>query len=82
VPGEDAFRVDGVIVEVLQPALYRVELKNGHRLIGHVSRRDRERLPSLATGDRVELELSPFDLSRGRVRGWRKRTEDESKGLS
>lgn len=70
-----AFRVEGVIVEVLQPGLFCVELENGHRLLGHVARRERERHATAAPGDRVELELSPFDLSKGFVR--RRKTEQE-----
>ncbi len=67
-PREDAFRVEGVIVAVLGPGLFRVELPNGHRLVGYGARRDRERLARWSSGRRVSVELSPYDLSKGRLR--------------
>jgi translation initiation factor IF-1 len=60
--------VEGVIVSVLQPGLFQVELPNGHRLIGYTTRREREALAGVVAGSRVKLELSPYDLSKGRVR--------------
>jgi translation initiation factor IF-1 len=68
VPASSAFHVEGVIVRVIQPGVYRVELPNGHELLGYVTRRDRARMAGLVSGQKVELELSPFDLSKGRVR--------------
>jgi translation initiation factor IF-1 len=65
---EERFRVIAEVAEVLNPGLFRVRLGNGHRLIGHVSRRDQPSLRELKTGDRVWVELSPYDLSKGRVR--------------
>jgi translation initiation factor IF-1 len=68
VPGEDVIRLEGVVVEVLKEArLFRVELANGHRLLGHVSLRRRTEAAGLATGDKVNLEMSPFDFSKGRI---------------
>lgn len=67
-PGEDAIRLEGTVVEVLKEAtLFRVELVNGHRLLGHVSRRRRQEAGELRAGDKVDLEMSPFDFSKGRI---------------
>lgn len=66
--GTEAFCVEGMIVTVRQPGLFDVELANGHRLLGYVTRRERERLAGAAVGHRVRVELSPCDLSKGRVR--------------
>jgi translation initiation factor IF-1 len=52
---------------VLGPALFRVQLANGHRVLSHPARRDRAALAGLAVGDRVNLEMSPFDMSNGRI---------------
>ena len=67
-PREDAFRVEGVILAVLAPGVFRLELSNGHRLVGYGTRRDRVRLAQWAPGRRVSVELSPCDLSKGRIR--------------
>ena len=64
---EDAILVEGTIVEVLGPALFCVELANGHRVLSHPARKDREALAGLAVGGRVNLEMSPFDMSNGRI---------------
>ena len=67
-PGEDVIRIAGALVEVLREAtLFRVELTNGHRLLGHVSSRRREEAADLKPGDQVNLEMSPFDFSKGRI---------------
>jgi translation initiation factor IF-1 len=68
-PGEDTFRVEGVIVAVLSERTFRVELANGHRLLGFLTRRSRETVGSLNEGDRVTVQLTPFDLSEGRIVG-------------
>jgi translation initiation factor IF-1 len=67
VPGTDAIKVEGVVVEVLPNKTYRVELANGHRLLGFVSGRTRLNFVRFAPGDRVQLEMSPYDLSEGRI---------------
>jgi translation initiation factor IF-1 len=68
VPGENAIRLEGAVIEVLKEAtLFRVALVNGHRLLGHVSRRWRQEAAGLKAGDRVSLEMSPFDFSKGRI---------------
>lgn len=67
-PGKDAIRLEGTVIEVLKEAvLFRVELANGHRLLGHVSRRRRQEAAELKAGDKVNLEMSPFDFSKGRI---------------
>ena len=58
---------DGVIVEALSNAMFRVELENGHILIAHISGKMRMNYIKLLPGDKVKLELSPYDLSKGRI---------------
>ena len=66
-PGADAIHLDGTVIEALPNGLLRVELANGHRVLGHAARRDRERFANVAAGARVKLEMTPFDMSRGRL---------------
>ena len=66
-PGENGIRLEGIVVEVLQETLFCVELVNGHRLLGHASRVRRHEAADLRPGDRVNLEMSPFDFSKGRI---------------
>ena len=66
--GSDAITVEGAVIEVLPHPLYRVELPNGHRVLAHLSGRARSDRVQLVTGEKVILEMSPFDLSRGRIR--------------
>ena len=63
----DAIEVEGTVVETLPRRLYRVELANGHRLLAHFGRKAGLNPDSLKPGDKVMLELSPFDLSKGRI---------------
>jgi translation initiation factor IF-1 len=63
----DAFRVEGAVIEAVSPSRYWVRLPNGHRLLGHLPRRFLARAKPLAVGDSVRVELSPFDLSAGRI---------------
>ena len=58
---------DGVIVEALSNAMLRVELENGHVLIAHISGKMRMHYIKLLPGDKVKLELSPYDLTKGRI---------------
>jgi translation initiation factor IF-1 len=68
VPEQDAIRLEGTVIEVLREAtLFRVALVNGHRLLGHVSRRRMKEAAALKPGDKVNLEMSPFDFSKGRI---------------
>jgi translation initiation factor IF-1 len=62
-----AFEVEGLVVEVLSDRTCRVELANGHRLLAFVTGKARMSFVRMAPGDRVRLELSPFDLSEGRI---------------
>jgi translation initiation factor IF-1 len=68
VPGADAIRLEGTVIEVLREAtLFRVVLGNGHQLLGHVSRRRQQEAAGLKPGDKVNLEMTPFDFSKGRI---------------
>jgi len=64
---EGAIEVEGAVVEVLPNRMYRVELANGHRLLAFRTGKARMRFAHLAPGDKVRLELSPYDLSTGRI---------------
>ncbi len=67
-PGKDVFEVEGTVRECLQAGLYRVELPNGHRVLAYATRRKRESGLQIGPGERVTVELSPFDLSKGRLK--------------
>ncbi len=64
---EDAIKVEGAVVEVLPNRTCRVELANGHRLVAYLTGKARLSFARLAPGDKVTLELSPYDLSEGRI---------------
>ena len=64
---EDTIEVTGVVLESLPNAMFRVELENKHRVLAHVSGKMRKNFIRILTGDRVLVELSPYDLSRGRI---------------
>ena len=64
---EDAIEVEGTVVEPLPNAMFRVELDNGHRVLAHVSGKMRKNFIRILPGDRVKVELSPYDLTRGRI---------------
>lgn len=64
---EDVVRVDGVVKETLPNAMFRVEIEGGHLVLGHVSGKMRMNFIKILPGDKVALELSPYDLSRGRI---------------
>lgn len=66
-PKEDAFEVKGSIVETLPNAMFRVELENKHVVLAHVSGKMRKNFIRILPGDKVLVELSPYDLSRGRI---------------
>ena len=66
-PCEDVIHVEGTVIEVPGNGLLLVELMNGHRVLGHVARRDQGLATGIAPGGLVRLEMSPFDMSRGRV---------------
>ena len=64
---EAAIEQDGVIVEALSNAMFRVELENGHEITAHISGKMRKFYIRILPGDRVKVELSPYDLTRGRI---------------
>jgi len=65
--GEKAIRVMGTVVEKLPNAVFRVELEDKHEVLAHVSGKIRMRFIKVMAGDKVTLELSPYDLTRGRI---------------
>ncbi len=64
---EESIEVEGVIKEALPNAMFRVELDNGHIVLAHISGKIRKHFIRILPGDTVKLELSPYDLSRGRI---------------
>jgi translation initiation factor IF-1 len=64
---EDAIEVEGTIIEPLPNAMFQVELDNGHKVLAHISGKMRMHYIKILPGDRVTVELSPYDLTRGRV---------------
>jgi len=64
---EDHIQVEGKVVEALPNAMFRVELETGHRVLAHVSGKMRMHYIRILPGDKVVVELSPYDLSRGRI---------------
>ena len=64
---EEAISVEGTVVEPLPNAMFRVELANGHRVLAHVSGKMRMHFIKILPGDTVTVELSPYDLTRGRI---------------
>jgi translation initiation factor IF-1 len=66
-PKEEAITVEGKVLETLPNAMFRVELPNGHKVLAHVSGKMRMNFIRILPGDTVTLELSPYDLSRGRI---------------
>ena len=66
-PKEDAIEVDGVVVEPLPNAMFRLELEGGHKVLAHISGKMRMNYIRILPGDKVKVELSPYDLTRGRI---------------
>ena len=64
---EAAIELDGVILEALSNAMFRVELENGHQITAHLSGKMRLHYIRILPGDKVKLEMSPYDLSKGRI---------------
>ena len=64
---EDVIEVEGTVIEPLPNAMFRVELENGHKVLAHISGKMRMHYIRILPGDRVRVELSPYDLTRGRV---------------
>lgn len=67
---EDVIELEGVVVEALPNAMFQVELQNGHKVLGHISGKLRMNYIKILPGDKVTIEMSPYDLTRGRIT-WR-----------
>jgi translation initiation factor IF-1 len=67
VPKEDAIEVEGTVKEPLPNAMFRVTLENGHEVLAHISGKMRMHFIRILPGDKVKVELSPYDLTRGRI---------------
>lgn len=65
--GDDAFKVEGRVTEVLQNGTCRAELKNGHRLTAFLAGKAKKQFAGLKAGDAVKLQMTPYDLSAGRI---------------
>ena len=66
-PKSDVVETEGVVIETLPNAMFRVELANKHRILAHISGRMRKHFIRILPGDRVLIELSPYDLTKGRI---------------
>ena len=64
---KDAIEIEGKVLELLPNTMFRVELPNGHRLLAHLAGEMRPRFIRILPGDKVMLEVSPYDLSKGRI---------------
>ena len=64
---EDSIEIEGTVLEPLPNAMFRVELENGHNIIAHISGKMRKHYIRILTGDTVKVELTPYDLSKGRI---------------
>ncbi|WP_421901130.1 translation initiation factor IF-1 [Maridesulfovibrio sp.] len=64
---EEGIEVEGIVQEALPNAMFKVELENGHVVLGHISGKMRKHYIRILPGDRVKVELSPYDLTRGRI---------------
>lgn len=67
---EDVIEIEGVVVEKLPNAMFRVELENGHQVLAHISGKLRKNFIRILPGDTVTMEMSPYDLTKGRIT-WR-----------
>jgi len=64
---QDAIEVDGTVTEALSNAIFRVQLESGHVIIAHISGKMRQHYIKILPGDRVKVEMSPYDLTKGRI---------------
>ena len=64
---QSAIEQDGTIVEALSNAMFRVELENGHEIVAHISGKVRMHYIKILPGDKIRVEMSPYDLSKGRI---------------
>ena len=66
-PRSDAIEVTGIVLKVLPATMYTVRLENGHELLAHISGKMRKHFIKITTGDRVTVQMSPYDLTKGRI---------------
>ena len=66
-PKEDVLEYEGVVLEILPNAMFKVKLENGHEVLAHISGKMRMYYIKILPGDKVKLELSPYDLTKGRI---------------
>ena len=64
---DDVVVIDGVVSKVLPATMYRVKLPNGHEILAHISGKMRKHFIRITTGDKVRIEMSPYDLTKGRI---------------
>ena len=64
---EESIEVEGTVLELLPNAMFRVELENGHKILAHISGKMRMHFIRILSGDKVKVQLSPYDLTRGRI---------------
>ena len=64
---KDVIEIEGTIIESMPNAIFRVELENGHEILAHISGKIRKNFIRILPGDRVKVEMTPYDLSRGRI---------------
>ena len=64
---KDVLEIEGTVIEPLPNAMFRVELENGHKVLAHISGKMRMHYIRILPGDRVQVELTPYDISRGRI---------------
>ena len=67
---EDVIEIEGIVVEKLPNAMFKVELENGHQVLAHISGKHRKNFIRILPGDKVTMEMSPYDLTKGRIT-WR-----------
>ena len=67
---EDVIEIEGIVVERLPNAMFKVELENGHQVLAHISGKLRKNFIRILPGDKVTMEMSPYDLTKGRIT-WR-----------
>ena len=67
---EDVIEIEGIVVEKLPNAMFKVELENGHQVLAHISGKLRKNVIRILPGDKVTMEMSPYDLTKGRIT-WR-----------
>ena len=75
----DVIEVEGKVVEKLPNAMFQVELENGHQILAHISGKLRMNFIRILPGDKVTIEMSPYDLTKGRII-WRKKKKNPVKG--